>query len=92
MSSVCPKAKTFTEASPPEHPKGLCHGPTEGLTALPPQTPNYFSHYARVSCSYNLGIFGPTDVDFFSVLTLFGDYIFADVPTIHFKNGKCLKD
>ena len=44
------------------------HFPTRALPWTP-QTPSCFWHYAYVSCSYNLGTFSATKVNFFSVLT-----------------------
>ena len=44
-------------APPPPHPP------------LPHQTFSCFLRYSHVSCSHNLGTFGATEVDFFSVLT-----------------------
>ena len=68
MSFGRQKNKKCSGTSPPEPPPGPCHRSARGLTA-PPRPPAAF-YAKRVSCSYNLGAFDATDVDFsFSALT-----------------------
>ena len=69
MSFVCQiKPKTFSGVLLPEPQKGFFHGPIGRLTAHPsppmPQTPSSILHYTCVSCSYNLGNLGATNVVF----------------------------
>ena len=66
MSFGRQKTKTFSGTSPHQ---GPATDPLGGLQQPPPpRAPPAFCA-TRVSCSYNLGAFGATDVDFFSVLT-----------------------
>ena len=57
------KPKKFLGLCPSEPPPWPCHGPTRGLTS-PPRPPATFCSTC-VSCSYNLGTFCATNVDFF---------------------------
>ena len=77
MSFARQKAKTFLGVLPLDPPPGLCHGPAGVFTALPRPTAAFQA--TRVSCSYNLGSFGTTDVDFFFCIKGCVRYIFASL-------------